>query len=486
MAAVLAPVELPTGRRSYLNTGPAPDIHDPNWIPVLNGNTYTPPSPTVEKEVSPYQQASFSPSTSFSLFPNQALSPKSRPSPSATDSILSDSRPRSPQDVVEPIPAINGALGEDQRRGHQRRPTSASEEEKITVGVEDQPEVVSAPGTDEGSSVVGDQSSNAADHNADDGVVSQSSRSSMTSTRKTGVAPPTSKYNRKPVSSMATTTGRFVPSLPQTPHDSPRIAPVSTMPSMSGAITPSSASIVQPLPSPKIMPLDLPLPPEPMTTPKLSAARSSASERRQRALHSHPSNVSLRRNSSSDEADNGSRPPVPHKPRKSTDSRMTTRSAVHDTLTPTPAPTAPLPQLPAQARRPSTRGSDVRRSPRVPAEEPVPSISGFKSFDHSRLASYMTSENTVIFRRFDEIHVRLLLCLQDEISQLEGELLDLESATALGSASEKLLQRTRILRELRKVVAEYGKLDCCRIAGKDLTENRQSSCHMEQNENQQH
>lgn len=470
MATVMAPVELPTGRRSYLNTGPTADIHDPNWIPVLNGTTYTPPSPSVEKEVSPYQQASFSPSASFSLFPNQAPSPKPRQSPSNNDtkspsapaSILSDSRPQSAQEIVEPMPAISGALIDQPRREHQRRPTSASEEEKISVGAEAPAELVSAPGTDEGSSVVGEQSSNAPEHSVDDGGVSQSSRSSMMSTRKTGVAPPTSKYNRKPVTSMGTSIGRpsFVPSLPQTPHESPRLAPANTMASMPTAMPQSSsASILQPLPSPKQMPLDLPAPPEPVTTPKLVAAKSNASDRRQRALHSHPSNISLRHHSSSDEAEGASKPPmVPHKPRKSTDSRTTPRSTMYDSLTPTPAPTAPLPQLPAQAQRPSTRGSDARRSPRPPAEEPVPAFSGFKSFDHSRLASYMTNENTVIFRRFDDVHVRLLLCLQDEISQLESELLDLESATALGSASEKLLQRSKVLRELRKVVAEYGKL----------------------------
>lgn len=73
------------------------------------------------------------------------------------------------------------------------------------------------------------------------------------------------------------------------------------------------------------------------------------------------------------------------------------------------------------------------------------------------MASFMTSENTVVFRRFDDVHVRLLLCLQDEISQLEKELVELEMPTSSGTSSEKLMQRTRILRELRKVVAEYGK-----------------------------
>lgn len=68
----------------------------------------------------------------------------------------------------------------------------------------------------------------------------------------------------------------------------------------------------------------------------------------------------------------------------------------------------------------------------------------------------MTTENTVVFRRFDDVHVRLLLCLQDEIAQLEKDIWELESPNSPGTASEKLLKRTRVLRELRKVVAEYG------------------------------
>jgi len=68
----------------------------------------------------------------------------------------------------------------------------------------------------------------------------------------------------------------------------------------------------------------------------------------------------------------------------------------------------------------------------------------------------MTSENTVVFRRFDDVHVQLLLCLQDEITQLERELQELDNSNGPGTASEKILKRSRILRELRKVVAEYG------------------------------
>jgi chaperonin GroEL (HSP60 family) len=69
----------------------------------------------------------------------------------------------------------------------------------------------------------------------------------------------------------------------------------------------------------------------------------------------------------------------------------------------------------------------------------------------------MTEKNTLVFRRFDDVHVRLLLCLQSEISQLEKELPTLESSISQGNSAEKMAQTMRVLRELRRVVAEYGK-----------------------------
>jgi hypothetical protein len=69
----------------------------------------------------------------------------------------------------------------------------------------------------------------------------------------------------------------------------------------------------------------------------------------------------------------------------------------------------------------------------------------------------MTEKNTLVFRRFDDVHVRLLLCLQSEISQLEKELSALGSSTSQGTSAEKMAQTMRVLRELRRVVAEYGK-----------------------------
>ena len=77
------------------------------------------------------------------------------------------------------------------------------------------------------------------------------------------------------------------------------------------------------------------------------------------------------------------------------------------------------------------------------------------------MASFMTNTSTMVFRRFDDVHVKLLLCLQDEIGQLERELMRLEGAASAPAGVDKTTAKLKIMRELRRVVAEYGKLQEC-------------------------
>ena len=65
----------------------------------------------------------------------------------------------------------------------------------------------------------------------------------------------------------------------------------------------------------------------------------------------------------------------------------------------------------------------------------------------------MTTSSTLIFRRFDEVHVQLLVHLQDEIAQHERDLQALDSR----AQPDREVKRMKILRELRSLVAEYGK-----------------------------
>ena len=72
------------------------------------------------------------------------------------------------------------------------------------------------------------------------------------------------------------------------------------------------------------------------------------------------------------------------------------------------------------------------------------------------MADFMSTKKTTLFRRFDDVHIRLLLHLQDEISALEKELLDIEEAGP--ARSDALVRKANAMRELRKVLAEYGEL----------------------------
>ncbi len=268
--------------------------------------------------------------------------------------------------------------------------------------------------------------------------------------------PPTSKSNRKPLPSIGGGRPPTIKSQATTPRDSPRMT---AMP-----VSNASLPLVEPLPSPKIVPVAETTSAPSGPLPAIQASKSSASDRRARALNSHPSHPSLhslaarsRANSNSDEEMMLPRPPsIKHKARKSTDSRSASRNGLFDGQIPTPAPTTPLPQLPPEARtRPSTRDGLGIKVPPTPVEAHVAGPTRHtRTADHSRMASFMTTRSQIIFRRFDDVHVKLLLCLQDEISQLEQELSVLEEGSAGGG--EKTSQQMRIMRELRRVVAEYG------------------------------
>ncbi|EXJ79867.1 hypothetical protein A1O3_08152 [Capronia epimyces CBS 606.96] len=454
MATVMAPVELPAGRRSYYHApSPGPDIHDPNWIPVLDTAALKGTASLVDRDVFAYPQASFSlfPSQSGSNSPTlrQGISHNYSKSSLAPESVTSETRAQSPRDIVEPPLPNAGNAGQWEK--HRRSPSTGagSGEEKMTVDTQISGELASTPGSEEAASLVGEGDSGrqgpSQAHHA--GVlVDPSTRSSMSSTRKPTMLPPTSKYNRKPVSSLATSIRpALIPSLPQTPQESPRLGP---------------SLHVQSVSSPKLPP---PEPQSPEPTAKVHPAKSTASERRQRALHSHPSDLSLRAQgtSSLDDGEIDAQPAaVRPKSRKSTDSRATTpRSTFYESQVPTPAPTTPLPQLPPEARRPLPRENGWQQPARTLPDGPAPALgsSGGLS-EHAELASFMVEKNTIVFRRFDDVHVRLLLCLQDEISQLERELLKLENSILSDSPAEGMVQKARILQELRKLVGEYDQM----------------------------
>lgn len=474
MATANSPIELPTARRSvYYDQGAAFDIHDPNWIPVLDSNALKGPHAVFsEKEVSPYNSASFSP------LPTRAQSPSKPPSlhhsqskkslaldiPSELEAEPLPPRSSSRQPAVSPHP-------EHQRDASESHDTSTSDADGST-----------APSTAGTTSLLEEQyytlpTMEVTKEDLQPAPGMRSARSSMgavsmmSSRTKTSLAP-TSKYSRKQLPSVASINRpATIQSQPNSPHESPRVT--TAFPSSSVSLP--LLEQLSPVPAPAVPATVAKT--SPVTSPKLvQTSKSTASERRYRALHSHPSNNSMppvspppqqqtfnrsRANSSSGDLDLEAlpRPPsVKHKPRKSVDttaSRPTTPRSIYDSHQPTPAPTTPLPQLPPEAftgnnsRRPSVRTTKSVSGPHIASAS---IINMPKPADHSEMADFMSRKSTVIFRRFDDVHVKLLLCLQDEISQLEEELFAMENSPAGEQPGHKM----RVMRELRRVVAEYG------------------------------
>ena len=456
-----------------------------------------------EKEVSPYNQASFSPfpqaSTpkdgSRSQSPNKRPSLKHSKSAAAPEAVPSEleAEPLLPTRVSSKSP-FSSPLTNDLRETSDGHETAMSEGDGST-----------APSTAGTASMIEEQyytlpTMEVAKEDIQPPTAPISARSSIMSSRAKSPFVPTSKYNRKGVQSIASVNRPpTIKSQPASPHGSPRISaalptspissPLSEHVPLTAALPVSAISLPlsEQLPSPYV-PISTsasstPVTGTPMTSPKLQSSKSSASDRRARALRSHPSAQDMqqhalptqpqqirgrsrsrsRPNSSTGEIDLDILPKPPsvkHKPpRKSMESRPTTPRSIYDSQQPTPAPTTPLPQLPPEA---FTANNSRRQSVRTinrPAESHIASasiVSIPRPSDHAEMADFMSRKSTVIFRRFDDVHVKLLLCLQDEISGLEEQLFALEQ-DAHENSIDRPGQKMRVMRELRRVVAEYGK-----------------------------
>jgi len=514
-STLAAPVELPAKRNSHHSYTPTQDIHSPDWIPLLQS---TDPNATsahqtfVEKELSPYHNSTFSPLSTHSW-----NSPAQRPAPShaysrssvAPEMVTSELDATLP--IFPPMPTANGvnvelpATRPQSRHYEQRRMSKSPEEGQDTTDTE------ATGGSSAGRTSVG--TSSVLEHQMytsplpptkDDleiPAIPLSASPSVASTWKQQSIP-TSKYNRKPVPAISrhsSATQSHAPTPQLSPKISPAPPPLSRHPSnvqltRAPSLQPTIPELTVPepiipeqtipeptTPEPTVSQPTVPKPTVPSCQPKTNtashAAKSTISHRRQ-ALRSHPSNASRksRPNSSYDDLDAiGAPPSLPrsslHKSRKSTDSRTTPRASTFDLPIPSPAPTTPLPQLPSHARyvaattnfpttpsTPAFTSAGLFPKPLLPAHLPTqrspPSQRSTNS--HAEMTSFMTTNNMVIFRRFDEVHVQLLVCLQDEITSLERELMKLDNAKGEG-LGDRPGERGEVLRELRRVVGEYGK-----------------------------
>jgi hypothetical protein len=85
---------------------------------------------------------------------------------------------------------------------------------------------------------------------------------------------------------------------------------------------------------------------------------------------------------------------------------------------------------------------------------------GYKEF-----ARYVSSDDDFLaLRRFDRTHCRLLLMLQDQVAELEGELDSIDARLSQrdaedvdnGSMRKDVQERTDVLEKLHRKVGEYG------------------------------
>ncbi|RMZ78567.1 hypothetical protein DV738_g3816, partial [Chaetothyriales sp. CBS 135597] len=459
-----APIELPTTRRSFVAAPPpsnALNIHDKNWIPVLDStnlrNTqdldltlsisdslYSFPKPISRSSSSiqrpkltqKHSQSSLAPDSPTTV-PGEE-SPKARSGPKKSPLASAPSHHGDGQDTATSAMPRTGGSGSNIEEQSYSLPDVPVSKNDIHPPVKREP----AP------------------------------MSPSTNPSRASVFPPTSKYNRKPVGGTAATRPSSSKSQVATLSESPKLQPA--------------------LPPPP----DIPHPPQaaaeetsqakPLPTRKLSC-KSGVSERRGRNLASPKSALSLftqfpaqsqpqaqtscvNSPSSSDDADIRTRPPS---------TRHKTMSAgqlhIHSQSRPSSSHASTMPQIQAssQAVPPA-----LPATPLAPTSLPHPdTLPRPATNEHVELAEFMSRRSTVIFRRFDDVHVKLLFCLQDEIAQLEEELGQLEAASAPDKTGPKMI---RVMRDLRKVVAEYdhlfanwAQMQANKVPGQTLTELRE-------------
>ena len=506
MAASASPVELPTNRNSFhqavFTSG---DPNDRHYIPILssqatnNAQSEVLYDPSQEKELSPYGGSSFSPITTRT--PN---SPRIKPKPLSMHSYTKSSlapemleldgmstAPTAPLPPLPPMPRHSAGNFElpatrptSRYYENNHGPTfskdttlSSADEEMAT----DASATVSNAGTASTASTVDDVLASTDPQPSpkdfplpQSGTDSKSARSSFSSTKQLAVAPPTSKFNRKPATALASRVVSLQAQEAQSRPTSGRNTPVR-----------SRSQTPQPEPSPKTSPEAQPeMPP----LPHSHSATSIPHVSKPPSLKPSKSNASM---ASLNNADNVTlysalpssiqhTPRLPyHAPRKSTQSLKSIHTQ-YDRKDNSPLPPQPLPKVEAPkpefvqteiARSESPKVEPLRvESPKPAPDQNPPSVEVVEKLEKpeparlasqpklgpsSGIASFMTANDTVIFRRFDEVHVQLLLCLQDEITELERELMKLDSASM--TRGERDINRNRVLQELRKVVAEYGK-----------------------------
>lgn len=479
MAALASPVELPTSRDSFQHVEVVNDIKNPQWIPILR-KLESQYDPSQEKELSPYVGASFSSMPTYMEDSSQRASKpasvhsysRSSVAPETVEREAASPPPPEPLPPVPPIPpqthrqmnfelpATRPTSQYFERATIQRTSADATTASTDTETTGDMSRSESNAGTSTTTTTTDDAAPVQAPTVVKEetpvqapppvkeethSLYQRSARSSFSSTKKYSIGPPTSKFNRKAVHALP-----------------PRIA--SLQPQANEPVNAPSAKDIPAhsrTPTPAASPRLTASPPQPGNVKRPPSIASNKAP----SLRPTPSNTSLASHSS---ADNSPRNPVPtsteetkkpsHTPRKSSASVRSQRAKSSSKAVAPSVPTAvPIEQESGESLSEKREPTPVTEKPetvRIEKPETARLAPQPRPLPSSGISSFMTANDTVIFRRFDDVHVQLLLCLQDEITQLERELMGLESASM--TRSDRDIERSRVIRELRKVVAEYG------------------------------
>lgn len=104
----------------------------------------------------------------------------------------------------------------------------------------------------------------------------------------------------------------------------------------------------------------------------------------------------------------------------------------------------------------------------VPLSKPGLIIRNRKYLGYKAFARYVSSDDDFLaLRRFDRVHCRLLLVLQDQVSDLETQLDEVDTRLSKrsapdvdnGSVRTDTKERKDLLEQLHKKLSEYGQLN---------------------------
>ena len=465
-----APIELDVKRNSYWNPDTVIDIKNPRWIPVL-GSVQTPEEAMGEKEALPTSNSTNLKKSTQSPSPANPQPPKHKThtyskSSSAPETIV---RPEASSPLPPLPPSLAGVAVDKSTSVAASIPLPPTTDSSTS---NNSPRAITRTVSNE------DLTPQAFGPNTSEDVTTPRPNATSSALKKQHyITPPTSRYNRKPASAKSG----------QPPLQSP------TESISQSAVADERYILPHPVPQHQSDSLAPGAPGEPRT-PSFSAAQRELSPPPQSGAGSPLLSVSASppfQDSPTSETYNIPPPTtLPPDPPVSAISLPTVdeNEAESTPILPAFSQATPchehhpqcqmhpnqrhLQSVPNQQESDQSAQAAIRKQSR---SEPRPSFSQkqysaeaqqadqSRSVGYAGLVSFMTENDAIIFRRFDDVHMRLLLFLQNEIAQLEIKLKRLDEinkemdgmhdGSLRGDSAD---ERMKVMLRLRGTVRDYG------------------------------